>query len=192
LTLHERVKLATRETFGPAAYIYPAINAGVTMAHPPSHFSREWSDGGAAFGRNYGSNLERHTAGGLTKFAIAAVDGEDPRYFPSTSTHMVPRFVHAALFTVVDRSNSGHRTIAFSNLGGAAAAGFSGMPFQPDGFDDAPHAEQRAAVEVGSFALHNVVIEFSPEFLALARKMHIPMRLARIAITEDRNDPNHP
>ena len=95
VTLGERFTLEARVTFGASAFILPAAEAGYDMAHPPGAYPREWKDGAGAFGRNYGAELARHTAGGLTRFVTAAVDGEDPRYSPSTHRRYAPRFMHA-------------------------------------------------------------------------------------------------
>ena len=185
LTLGERFKLEARVSFGLSAVIAPAAEAGYDMAHHPSHYPREWTDGGGAYGRNYGAELARHTAGGLTRFATAAVDREDPRYYPSTSRRKVRRIAHAVWFTVWDKSDTGHGTFALSNFTGAAAAGYSGMPYEPEGFNDFTHATQRAGVEIATYAGHNVVTEFSPEIYRMLRAMHVPLRLAHVFISEN-------
>ena len=185
LTLGERFKLEARVSFGVSAVVFPAAEAGYTMVHPPRDFPKEWKDGPGAFGRNFGADLARHTAGGLTRFATAAVDGEDPRYYPSTSGRAVPRFVHAVLFTVSNRSNSGHRTFALSNFTGAAAAGFVGMPYEPAGFNNVTHATQRAGLELITFTGHNLVTEFSPEIYRGLRAMHAPEGFAHYFISEN-------
>jgi hypothetical protein len=189
LTLNQRFHLAMLVTFGVSAILTPAAEAGVDMALPPHHYPREWRDGAGAFGRNYGAELARHTAGGLTRFAVAAVDREDPRYYASTSNRLVPRFIHAVMFTVVDRNNSGHSMPAVSNFAGAAAAGFSGMPYEPGGFNDATHCAQRAAVELGSFGAHNLVTEFAPELYRGMRKMHLPRWMVKVEVSEDAGRP---
>ena len=185
LTFDQRFKLQARVTFGPSAFIVPAAEAAYDIASPSHDYPREWKDGAGAFGRNYGAELARHTAGGVTRFAIAAVDREDPRYFASTSRRFAPRFVHALMFTISDRSNSGRRTLALSNFAGATAAGFVGMPYEPAGFNDVTHATQRASVEFATFGVHNVVTEFAPEIASALRKMHFPKWMVRAALTED-------
>jgi hypothetical protein len=156
------------------------------MADPPNRYPRAWSDGGGAFGRNYGAEFVRHTTGGLTRFAAAAVLREDPRYHSSTSTNYAARAIHALAFTLVDRSDSGRRTVAFSNLAGSAGAGFIGMAYYPDGFNDVTHAYQRSAVEVTNFTAHNLIAEFSPELALLARKFHLPGKIAESFLPADR------
>lgn len=186
VSLHDRFALEARTTFGPSAFIVPAGEAAITMADPPHHYPHAWSDGGGAFGRNYGAEFVRHTTGGLTHFAVAAILREDPSYHPSTSTNYGARALHAFAFTLVDRSDSGRHTIAFSNLAGSAGAGFIGMAYYPDGFNDLTHAYQRAAVEVTNFAAHNLIAEFSPELAALAHKLHFPDRIADSFLPPDR------
>lgn len=178
LTLGERFRLEVRTTAGPGAFILPAFQAGIIMAHPPDNYPHGWSDGPGAFGRNYGAELGRHVTGGMTHFAIAAIDREDPRYYSCRSTRYVPRFIHALTFTLVDRADSGHRTVAVSNLAGSAAAGFLGMAMLPQGFNDTTHAYQRAAVEMSTFSAHNLVAEFSPEIVHILHKLHFSDRLA--------------
>jgi hypothetical protein len=188
-TLHNRFVLEAKTAFGPGAFIFPAGEALITMADPPNHYPREWSDGGGAFARNYGAEFVRHTTAGLTHFAFAAALREDPRYHSSTSTNIAARTFHALAFTLVDRSDSGRHTVAFSNLAGSAAGGFIGMAFLPDGFNDTTHAYQRAAVEVTNFASHNVIAEFSPELAALAHKLHLPGWIANSFLPADRKQP---
>ncbi len=178
LTLGERFHLEVHTTVGPRAFILPAFESGITMAHPPDNYPHDWSDGPGAFGRIYGAELARHITGGMTHFAVAAIDREDPRYYPCLSTRFVPRVIHALTFTLVDRADSGHRTIAVSNLAGSAAAGFVGMAFLPPGFNDTTHAYQRAAVEMSTFAAHNLVAEFSPGIVRVLHKLHVSDRIA--------------
>jgi hypothetical protein len=174
LDLGQRFQLEVHTSLGVSSFLVPVGDALVDMADPPDYYPREWRDGGDAFGRNYGAELVRHTTAGFTHFAVAAIDREDPRYYPSTSTNVARRAVHAIVFTVINRSDSGHRTLAVSNLAGSMAGGAVGMAFYPDGFNDFTHAYQRGAVETTSFAAHNLVAEFSPEIVHALRKCHIP------------------
>jgi len=189
LTLQDRFTLEVRTTFGPGAFATPVAEAATNMVFPPNHYPHEWADGAGAFGRNYGADLARHTAGGLTHFAAAAILHEDPRYYPSSSTNPAARLFHSLAFTLVDRSNSGGHTIAFSNLAGCAGAGFIGMAIYPDGFNDTTHAYQHAAVEITTFAAHNMIAEFSPEISRVLRKLHFPDRVADSFLPPDRKQP---
>lgn len=189
LTLHERFILQLRSSLGPAALILPASEAGIIMADPPHRYPREWSDGGGAFGRNYGSELGRHFTRGMTHFAVAAAAHEDPRYYACACHNIGARMGYALLFTISDRNNAGHRTFAFSNFAGAAAGGFVGNLWEPDGFNDTIHGGQRASVEVITFVSHNLLSEFAPELQRFARKAHLPKFAANAVIPEGRVPP---
>jgi hypothetical protein len=174
LTAEDKLRIYTRGTFGPPAVILPVFGAGLGMLNPPSKYPKEWKDGADGFGRLYGARVatitSRRTAGFLTDVTLH----EDPRYLRSTSTNVVARTAHALAFTVVDKRDSGKSTIAFGNFAAAAAGGFVGMGFLPDGWNDATHAGQRAAGEFGTIAVGHVITEFEPEWGPWAKKVHLP------------------
>lgn len=178
LTLNDRFHLQVKTSLSVSAFLVPVGDALVDMANPPDSYPREWRDGGSAFGRLYGAEFARHATAGFTHFTVAAIDREDPRYYPSTSHGFGKRTIHALWFTIIDRSDSGHRALAVSNLAASMAAGSIGMAFYPDGYNDFTHAYQRAAIETTSFASHNLIAEFSPEIVRALHKMHISDRIA--------------
>lgn len=178
LTLNERFRLQAHTTFSPEAVVLPAAEAGLAMSHPPRRFPPEWADGAAAFGRNYGSTLGGRTTGGLTHFAAAWVDHEDPRYFRSLDDAPLHRVSHAILFTFFDRRNSGRRTLAVSNFAAASASGFICNLWQPDGFRDTAHALQRSERGFAAITSANLIAEFSPELSKLMHKAHLPDSVA--------------
>lgn len=175
LTWGIRGKCLINTTFSVSALIVPALSAGFRMANPPDTYPREWKDGGEAFARNYGDQAARNTAGGLAQFAAAALVHEDPRYFASTRPGFGPRVIHAVKFTLIDKSQSGHSTLAVSNFAGAAATGFVGMAYLPPGYDDTTHAYQHSAVALGAFGAQNILYEFFPELARFAHKLHLPV-----------------
>jgi len=87
------------------------------------------------------------------------------------------RVFHAFSYTVVDRTDSGNRTIAFSNFAGAAAGGLVGMAYLPNGFNDAAHAQQRVAMQFATLAIHNLASEFQPQWGPIVKKLRIPKLL---------------
>jgi hypothetical protein len=177
LTAEEKLSVYFHRTFGPSAVILPAFGASLGMLNPPNHYPREWKDGPQAFGHLYGNIVAtataRETAGMLTSIALH----EDPRYRPSSSTNVLFRAVHALSYTVVDRTDSGGRTIAFSNFSAAAAGGLVGMAYLPNGFNDVTHAEQRMAMQFATLAVHNLAAEFQPQWGPIVRKLKIPKLL---------------
>ena len=171
MNLHDRFVYAVHANFGVSAFLLPAASSIYTMAHPPDAYPRDWKDGGAAFGRNYGSIFGQDTTGGLAHFATAAIDGEDPRYYPSTSKSYGRRTLHAIAFTFVDKGNHGGHAFALSNFVDASSAGFVGNLWEPDGFNDPTHALQRSEIQFAKLAGKNLALEFTPELNRLYQKI---------------------
>jgi hypothetical protein len=190
LTLGEKFTIYTHRAFGPPALIFPAFGAGIRMANPPKNYPRDWIDGGGAFGRLYGSALATQTSKRTAGFLTEAVLHEDPRYLPAPAGANVGRRIfHAVAFTLVDRNDSGARTLAFSNFASAAAGGFVGMAYLPNGFNDVSHSGQRALSELGQIAIANVSREFAPQWAPVARKLHIPKIVPPWWVPEDPERP---
>lgn len=178
LTLDQKFKLYVHQTFGPPALILPAFGAGIRMAHPPSSYPgypKDWTDGAGAFGRLYGSALATQSTKRTARFLVDAAMHEDPRYLPApVGASTSARFVHAIAFTFVDRNDSGHSELAYANFASAAAGGFVGMAYLPAGYNDASHAGERMGTEFLGLAIQNVTREFAPQWVPIARKLHIP------------------
>ncbi len=171
-----------RHSFDPGSLLIPALPAAIIMADSPKHYPRDWRDGGAAFGRNFGDCLATELAANAGRYVAGTLAHEDPRYYPDRSKNAFHRTYHALAFTLVDRSDTGRPMLAISNLAGSAAAGFVGMAYLPSGYNDAIHAGQRTAGTLGGYvptllvgyATGNLLSEFTPEFKWLGRKLHIP------------------
>jgi hypothetical protein len=130
------------------------------MANPTKHYPREWKDGAGAFGRNYGDSLAMAASQRTARFLAGVALHEDPRYVRSTSKNPLLRTTHALAFTLIDKTDSGRNTIAFSNFAGAAAGGFVGNAYLPHGYNDLTHAEQRMAFQFAGIAIQNIAAEF--------------------------------
>jgi len=174
LSFHDKFTIYAHQAFGPPALILSAFSAAMGMANPPNHYPHDWRDGGAAFGNLYGDAIARATSLQTARFLAGAALHEDLRYKWSSSTNPLSRTVHALVFTVVDKTNSGRNTIAVSNFAAAADGGFEGMSYLPAGYNDVTHAEQRMALQFGTLALKNLAVEFEPQWGPLVRKLRIP------------------
>jgi hypothetical protein len=174
LTGEDKFRIYIHKTFGPPALILPAFGAGFQMLNPPSHYPREWKDGGGAFGRTYGYKVADRTSRETAQFLTGFLLHENPRYQRSTSTNAFRRTLHALAFTVFDKTDSGRNTLAVSNFASAAAGGFVGMGILPDGYNDVTHAEQRMASEFLQIASGNIATEFEPQWGPWAKKLRIP------------------
>ncbi|HEU4415238.1 MAG TPA: hypothetical protein VFT65_10690 [Candidatus Angelobacter sp.] len=174
LTVGGKLRYFANESFRPGVLAAAAVYTGIEMAFPPKAYPPEWRQGLAGFGRNYGDFMASWTAVQGGKFVVAAATHEDPRYIRSTRSGLLPRSLHALRFVFVDQSDSGRRRIALSNFAGAAAGGFVGSAYLPDGYNDASHAYSRSAIALSGFLTSNLADEFHPEIVKLAHKFHIP------------------
>jgi hypothetical protein len=170
----DKFKYFVEPAFGPRTLFTDALSTGIRMANPPSHYPPEWHGGAEAFGRLYGDTFARTGAESIGRFSTSVLLHEDPRYRRSESTFVPTRLGHAFVFTFIDQTDGGHRTIAMSNFTGAAAGGFIGNAYLPAGFDDLTHAGQRSAFAFGGMAAQNVLQEFSPELGRALKKLHVP------------------
>ncbi len=146
----------------------PAAEAAALMASPPKAYPDNWRQGAAGFGRNYGAVLGRVQTAEFSRFAAGVALREDPRYYPSANKNAAGRILHAIGFTLADRSDSGHSMPAFDNFIGATAGGFVGDAYLPSNYADLRHAGVRSGIQLGSFAVHNIVDEFAPEVAKLS------------------------
>jgi hypothetical protein len=174
LTGEDKIRIYVHKSFGPPALILPAFGAAFQMLNPPSHYPRDWRDGGGAFGRTYAYKVADRTSRETAQFLTGFLLHEDPRYQRSTSTNPLRRTLHALAFTVVDTTDSGRNTFAASNFASAAAGGFVGMGILPHGYNDLTHAEQRMASEFLQIAIGNIATEFEPQWGPWAKKIHLP------------------
>ncbi len=174
LTGKEKLSLYTHQAFNPIQILAPVVPAAYKMINPPSHYPHDWKAGGDGFGREYGDGVARNESQKAGQFLAGLALHEDPRYYPSPSTNVSARVVHALAFTLVDKSDSKHNIPAFQNFAGAAAGGFVGMGYLPDGYRDATHAGQRSLTTMAGYAGFNVANEFCPQWAPIVEKLHIP------------------
>ena len=174
LTGKEKLDLYTHQAFNPIQILAPVVPAAYKMINPPSHYPHDWKAGGDGFGRNYGDSVARNESQKAGQFLAGVALHEDPRYYPSPRTNFSARVVHALAFTLVDKSDSKHNMPAFQNFAGAAAGGFVGMGYLPDGYRDATHAGQRSLTTMAGYAGFNVANEFCPQWAPIVEKLHIP------------------
>jgi hypothetical protein len=171
--LHDKFLSYAVGAFGPRALFVPLFPASYIMAIPPDRYPRDWREGLPALGRNYADQFAAQTSFQAARFATSAILHEDLRYRRSTSKHPLARAGHALAYGFVDKSDSGHAQIAWSNFAGAAASGYVGRLYRPAGFNDVSHADTSMAIRFGAVAGRNVAEEFSPELVRLAKKLHL-------------------
>ncbi len=150
----------------------PAAEAAAVMASPPKAYPNDWRQGANAYARNFGASFGRIQTAEFGRFVVGLGLHEDPRYYPAANRNIGARIVHAIGFTLADRSDSGHSRVAFATIVGATAGGFIGDAYLPAGYTDLRHAGVRTGVQMGAFAIGNVIEEFAPEMRRLTQALN--------------------
>ena len=122
------------------------------MAPPPKVYPDDWRQGMGAYRRNFSAVLGRIQAAEFGRFVVGVALREDPRYCPSPNPAIGAKIVHAIRFTLIDRSDSGRRRPAFTNLIGATTRRFIGDAYLHGDYSNLRHAGERTGVEMGTFA----------------------------------------
>ena len=162
-----KIDVYTHRLVSPATMLGPAAEAAFIMAVPPKGYPVKWRQGAAACWRNYGAALGRQQTGEFSRMVVGIALHEDPRYYRSASSALFPRLLHAAAFTLIDRSDAGNLRPALANVIGAGAGGLVGDAYLPSSYTDLRHAGVRTGVQMSSFAASNILDEFRPELAKL-------------------------
>ncbi len=160
-TEHQRFHDYLRLTFGPAGFTGPLLGAAWDQAlnQPP-----EWRQGFAGYGRRLASDYARSVIGNTIRFGVGSLDGEDPRYRPSSARAIWPRARHAIVRTFVYRGPREHSRIALSALAGAYGAAFIANAWYPGPDANVPYALLRGTTAMLSSVGFNLLREFWPRF----------------------------
>ena len=161
LTFGERAHIYARQFVSPETIIGPAFGAGIGQweDEPPG-----WGEGGEGYGHRFGSGIARHEIAQTIQFAFAAVDGEDPRYFPLVDKGFAARIGHAFVATFVSSTTHGSHIPAFSRFAGAYGAAFISNSWYPSNRATAGYAARRGSTALGGSIGFHVVREFLPFF----------------------------
>ena len=137
------------------------MGGGIAQAE---NIPREWGGGAGAYGKRVASSLG--IAASRQAFAVGLEDvlHEDPRYFPSTKTGLVPRFGNVVTQTFVAKNDAGRAVPAYSRLVSAFAAGQLANAWQPASNNSVGDGLLRGAILIGVDGGVNFLTEFFPAF----------------------------
>jgi hypothetical protein len=167
LTFGERARIYKRSVFNPETILGPAFAAGINQArNQPSGFGQ----GGEGYARRFGSGVARDVIGRTIGFGVAALDGEDPRYFRSDSHSILVRTRHAIVSSFVSPTASGRQIPAFSHFAASYGAAFISNTWYPDNVTTAADAARRGSISLGVSMGLNMLREFVPHFNNVAPK----------------------
>ena len=165
LTFGERVHVYRRSVFNPETIFGPAIASGINQwrNQPPG-----FGQGAEGYGDRFGSAIGRTVISKTITFGFAAIDGEDPRYFPMKNGSGWARTRHAFVSAFVSSTASGRHIPAFSHFAGAYGAAFISNAWYPDNQANAAYAARRGSISMGVSIGLNLLREFVPHFNSVA------------------------
>lgn len=122
LTSHQKLKLATHETFDWMAFVGASVAAAIdqsTAAHPG------FGDGASGYAKRWAATFaDNRTGDFLSHYVFASMFHQDPRYFYQGTGSTASRFIHALSSPFVARSDRGgpmpNYAYVLGNLGAAA------------------------------------------------------------------------
>ena len=167
LTFGERVHIYRRSVINPETIVGAGVGAGINQwRNQPAGFGQ----GAEGYADRFGSAIGRSVISKTITFGIAAMDGEDTRYFPLKNGSGWRRARHAVVSAFVSPTASGHHIPAFSHFAGSYGAAFISNAWYPDNQADAAHAARRGSISFGVSIGLNLLREFVPHFNSIAPK----------------------
>lgn len=159
LTFDDRSHIYAHSIFSPFTVVGPALGAGIGQWEnsPP-----EWKQGAEGYARRFGSAMGGHLITETVRFAVAAADGEDPRYQRSHETGVWSRTRHAIVETFTSQTSSGARIPAFSRFAGTYGAAFVSNTWYPDSRATTGWALRRGSTALGASVGFHLFEEFVP------------------------------
>jgi len=159
LTFKDRLHLYRKTILRPYGVVGPAFGAGIGQweDEPP-----EWGQGAAGYARRFGSGVGRYLTSETIRFGVAAVDGEDPRYYHSADKDLWKRGLHAVGETFVAHRSDGGRMPAYSRFLGTYGAAFISNTWYPDSRATTGYALRRGSTALLSSVGFHLFEEFFP------------------------------
>ena len=161
LSLKDKFWLATQDSFDYSSFISAGIIAGASQANKSYP---EFGQGAKGYGRYYWHAVTDQAVGNYLTEAIApAVTREDPRYYTLGHGGFFKRTGYAVSRLLITRSDSGGRTINFSEIvGNGAGAGISDL-YYPSRERTWTKTGQKWVTQIALDGVFNIVKEFWPD-----------------------------
>jgi hypothetical protein len=156
----ERLRIYELSYLSPQSDIGPLLGAAVNQA---IDFPRGWGRAGGSFGRRVASLYGQDVVGRTISFGVAALDHEDPRFYPSHETRIWKRTEHAVIATFVSKTPSGGDEPAFSRFAGVYGAAAIGNAWEPMGQRGPGHVVENGSIALAASIGWHVFGEFWPD-----------------------------
>src|ERR1700677_1870153 len=168
LTAGQKFKVATRSSFDYVQYPWYAALAGISQAQ---NSEPGYGQGAEGYAKRFGSAFADGTIENfMVNAVVPSVLHTDPRYYQLGKGGFVRRTGYALSRLFITRTDSGHNTFNFGEIGGsAAAAAISTYSYHPESDKTLSNTASVWGTQVGYDAIRIVLNEFWPD---IRRKFH--------------------
>src|SRR3984885_7364344 len=168
MTAKQKFQVAARSSFDYVQYPWYAVLAGISQAQ---NSEPGYGQGAEGYAKRYGSEFADGT---IENFMVNAVGPSlihtAPRYYQLGKGGFVHRTGYALSRLVITRTDSGHNTFNFGEIGGSfAAAAISTYSYHPEADKTLSNTASVWGTQVGYDAIRIVLNEFWPD---IRRKFH--------------------
>jgi len=162
LTARQKFKLAAEDSFDPYAYVVAGAFAGIaqTQNDPKSWGQESW---GPYTKRYLASFADQTDENMMTEAVVPALLKQDPRYFRMGSGSFFKRTGYAVSRIWVTRTDSGHTTFNFSEIGGAGLSSAISNLYYPQEDRTLSKNLSRWGIMVGEDTFFNLLKEYWPD-----------------------------
>jgi hypothetical protein len=160
LTWHDKLLFHADKSLGPAAIVGIAAYAALLQ---DLNAPREWGQGGAAYGKRVASSSGASGIYGVLAFGLDSTLHQDPRYYRSLRTGLLPRAGHALRGTLLTRTDVGGETVSTWRLGSAYGSAFLSNLWYPDRLNTVREGFTQGTIRLGFDLVSNLGAEFWPD-----------------------------
>jgi hypothetical protein len=160
LTVGQKWKIATKDTFDYPSYVLAAAFAGLSQL---DNSNPSFGQGLKGYAKRYGAGIADQDLGNfMTEAIFPTLLHEDPRYFRKVNGSVKSRLLWAVERVVVTKTDSGGSQFNFSEWVGNGTVAAIGNLYYPNerGFGS---TMQRMGTQVGTDAISDVLKEFWPD-----------------------------
>lgn len=161
LSLGEKFKLATEDSFDYSSFVSAGILSGLSQA---GNSYPEFGHGGKAFGRYYWHAVADQAVGNyMTEAIVPVFTHEDPRYYTLGRGGFFKRTGYAVSRLLITRTDSGHRTMNISEIAGNAAGAGISDAYYPSAERTWTKTSQKWLTQIALDGAFNILKEFWPD-----------------------------
>jgi hypothetical protein len=168
MTVKQKFQVSVRSSFDYVQYPWYGALAGISQAR---NTEPGYGQGAEGYAKRYASQFADGTIENfMVNAVVPALLHTDPRYFQMGRGSVMKRTGYALSRLFVTRTDSGHNTFNFGEIGGsAAAAAISTYSYHPEADKTLSNTATVWGAQVGYDAFRIVLNEFWPD---IRRKFH--------------------